>query len=1012
MRPAGRGLPGMGFGSVRMIDKQHGGINMKGQTRRVCVLLIFLLLLTAGWAPDSVALAAGEPSGQVVRVGYYEGYPLFQNGFSDDARKSGYAYEYYQALAVLTGWTYEYVYGSRSDIIDMLSSGEVDIVAGIRKTDKRAAQMLFPENDMDLDLVGAGSPYYLAVSPKRADLLAPLDAAIDDLQTADPKFTVALYQKYYEQYIQLQPLTYEEQNYLAGRGALSIGYVGDNLPVSDVGEDGTPAGVAAVVLSRIEHYLNIPLKTVCYETVDDLEAALYSGEIDAAFPVYYDLWRAESKGLFQTEAIISDRVMIAYEGQYRDDLMDRVAISRTSLGQLAYLSSYYAQSEPVHYESRDEAFRAVRDGDAGCIIGSASILQRYLAEHPEFRDFHIAYLDYSEDFSLAVRRSDPTLARIMNKAVTQLDRATITSSMVQYSDVEPSLTFHEFLRQNAIVVMAVLAAFLAVILLLFAGYYRRGRKFHAEQVRSHQALADALSAANAANNAKTSFLSSMSHDIRTPMNGIIGMTAIAAAHIDDKAKVERCLEKITSSSKHLLALINEVLDMSKIESGKVDLNEELFDLAELVDNLVTLNKPQADAKNQSFNIHVRNIAHERVIGDSLRLQQVFTNLVSNAVKYTPEGGDIEITFSEKPSGSPKLGCYEFVVEDNGIGMSAEYLPHVFEPFSRDESAVNLAHGTGLGMPIARTIVRMMNGDISVESTLGKGSKFTASLFLQLPDTDNISYEDFIDLNILVVDDDPIACESACLLLDELGMRGEWVLSGREAVARVEERHQKSQDYFAILLDWKMPDMDGIETTREIRRRVGGDVPIIVISAYDWSTIEAEALAAGAHSFIGKPLFKSRLALLFHDLLKHEAPKASPGLKELTEESNFDGRRVLLVEDNELNEEIAVEILGMMNLDSEWAHNGKEAVDMLERSPAGYYDCIFMDVQMPVMNGLDATKAIRALSHPDARRIPIFAMTANVFVDDVMAAKAAGMNEHIMKPLDIGELVKVLRKYLS
>ena len=300
----------------------------------------------------------------------------------------------------------------------------------------------------------------------------------------------------------------------------------------------------------------------------------------------------------------------------------------------------------------------------------------------------------------------------------------------------------------------------------------------------------------------------MSHDIRTPLNGIIGMTAIAGAHMDDPSRVQDCLMKITSSGKHLLALINEVLDMAKIESGEIHLNEELLDLSALVDDLITMNKPQSDAKQQNLVVHILNISHEKVIGDSLRLQQVFTNLVSNAIKYTPAGGEIEITLSEKPSGSPKLGRFEFMVQDNGIGMSEDYLPHVFEAFTRADNA-SVAHiqGTGLGLAIVHNIVHMMNGDITVESTLGQGSKFTVTLFMKLQDTEDIPYEDFVDLNILVVDDDQVICESTCILLSELGMKGEWVVSGRAAVDQVELRYNSGRDYFAVLLDWKMPDMD-------------------------------------------------------------------------------------------------------------------------------------------------------------------------------------------------------------
>lgn len=531
--------------------------------------------------------------------------------------------------------------------------------------------------------------------------------------------------------------------------------------------------------------------------------------------------------------------------------------------------------------------------------------------------------------------------------------------------------------------------------------------------QSRQALQDAFESADRANAAKTQFLSNMSHDIRTPMNAIIGMTAIAGAHLDDCERVEDCLKKITVSSRHLLALINEVLDMSKIESGKVDLAEEEFDLPDLIDNLITMTRPQIEEKHHSLNVAVCDVQHEKVIGDSLRIQQVFTNLTTNAIKYTPEGGKISISISEKPSVIPLHGCYEFVFEDNGIGMSEEYLPHLFEPFVRANSSQTAKiQGTGLGMPITRNIVRMMNGDIQVESSLGKGTKFTVTVFLKLQKEDTVFLPDFMDLKVLVVDDDRLSCEATCAILNELGACGEWVLCGREALDRVKSRHEQQDDYFAVFLDWKLPDMKGIDVTRGIRRIVGEDMPIVIISACDWSDIELEARGAGANAFLGKPLFRSRLVRVMEALLGDKEPEQVETLVDATAREDFKGKRVLLAEDNDLNAEIAMEILGMTGFEIEWAKDGSEAVDKMTLSQPGYYDVILMDIQMPVMNGNDAARAIRALQRPDAAKIPIFAMTANAFADDIRASMNAGMNEHIAKPLDVSQFLRVMNKWLG
>ncbi len=535
------------------------------------------------------------------------------------------------------------------------------------------------------------------------------------------------------------------------------------------------------------------------------------------------------------------------------------------------------------------------------------------------------------------------------------------------------------------------------------------------ELAQKEALKAAYEAANIANSAKTDFLANMSHDIRTPMNAIIGMTAIAGTHLDDRERVADCLSKITVSSKHLLGIINEVLDMSKIESGKVELQEEEFNLPELIDNLITMSKPEVAAKQHELFVSIRSIDHENVIGDSSRIQQVFMNLMSNSIKYTPPGGKIRLTISEKATNKNKLGCYEFIFEDNGIGMTEEFQKHLFEPFvrARNDSRIDKIHGTGLGMAITKNIIQMMNGTINVESKLNEGTRITLNFFLKLKNKDEkIDNYKFIDLPVLVADDDEVACICTCEMLRDIGMKGEWVLTGKEAVERTVKHHEMNDDFFAVILDWKMPEMNGVETTRRIRRIVGSDMPIIIISAYDWSDIEQEARAAGANGFISKPLFKSRMIHLFNELIDGVEDSAEiSGIDDIFK-NVYSGKRVLLVEDNELNAEIAEEILGMSGLTVEFAKNGKEAVDIIADAKNDYYNIIFMDIQMPIMNGYEASRAIRALSGDYPKSVPIVAMTANAFAEDVAAAKNAGMNEHIAKPLDFDQLQKILKKWLG
>ena len=531
------------------------------------------------------------------------------------------------------------------------------------------------------------------------------------------------------------------------------------------------------------------------------------------------------------------------------------------------------------------------------------------------------------------------------------------------------------------------------------------------EIESHKALKDAYRAAENASRAKTEFLSNMSHDIRTPMNAIVGLTAIAGANIESQDRVVECLGKITKSSRHLLGLINEVLDMARIESGRMSLAEEDFSLPELVDNLLTLTKPAIDEHKHQLEVHIEHIEHEAVCGDSLRIQQVFVNLMSNAVKYTPDGGNITLTIKEKPNGFSELGCYEFSIEDNGIGMTPEFQKIMFEPFSRaDDHRTTKVQGTGLGMAIARNIVNLMNGDIQVESAPNKGTKITVTVYLKLQENEKEQEKELLDLPVLVVDDDKTCCESTVATLQEIGIAGEWVLTGKEAVERCYARHETNSDYFAVILDWKMPEMDGIATARKIRERVGEEVTIIILTSFDFSEIEEEARAAGVNAFMAKPLFRSRLTATLRQFTSGKKEKNARNYLEDFAKENYAGKRILLVEDNELNREIATEIIGMTGVTIDSAENGKIAVEKVMEAPEKWYDLIFMDIQMPIMNGYEATAAIRALAGSRGK-VPIIAMTANAFAEDVQLAKNTGMNEHIAKPLDLNKLNDVLKQWL-
>ncbi len=562
-------------------------------------------------------------------------------------------------------------------------------------------------------------------------------------------------------------------------------------------------------------------------------------------------------------------------------------------------------------------------------------------------------------------------------------------------------------RVRLILMIACMLINLAVLVVIFVIYYRSSRK-------QMKLLEAARLEAEQANRAKSEFLSNMSHDIRTPMNAIVGMTAIAMSNIDNRAQVESCLEKISVSNRHLLGLINDVLDMSKIESGKMTLSMSDVSLREVMDGIVSIVQPQVKNKRQKFNVSIENIEHESVYCDSVRLNQVILNLISNAVKFTPDEGNIEVRlYEEKSPKGENFARYHLEVRDNGIGMTEEFQKTVFDAFAREDTKrVHKTEGTGLGMAITKYIVDAMKGEIRVESKQGKGTCFYVTLDLEIAEERE---EDMIlpNWHMLVVDDDELICKSASDALEKIGINAEWTLDGESAIKQIEDYHDINP-YHIILLDWKLPGIDGIETARRIREKLGNDIPIMLISAYDWSDIEKDAREAGISGFIAKPLFKSTL---YYGLKKYASGGETPSVDDtITAErpddtESFDNVRILLAEDNDLNSEIANELLSDLGLVIDNAKNGRICKEMFENSEIGYYKAILMDIRMPEMSGYEAAEAIRQTNRPDSN-IPIIAMTADAFSEDVKKCLDAGMNAHTSKPIDVKEVAKLLKKFIN
>ncbi len=593
----------------------------------------------------------------------------------------------------------------------------------------------------------------------------------------------------------------------------------------------------------------------------------------------------------------------------------------------------------------------------------------------------------------------------MNNERLQMYCSALPSSEWYLVTIMPYGTLNEAIEQQGKISLIVFFISCTLILIVLISVFV---KYYGMSKAQFNELETAKQSAEEANKSKSEFLSNMSHDIRTPMNAIVGMTTIALANINDKERTENCLKKIVISSKHLLGLINDVLDMSKIESGKMTLNVELVSLRDIMDSIVSIVQAQIKSKNQKFDVFIYDITSENVLCDSVRLNQILLNLLSNAIKFTPEGGSIEVALHEQES--PKGDDHVRIllkVKDTGIGMSEEFLAHIFDSFTReDNKRVQKTEGTGLGMAITKYIVDAMGGEIKVESAQGVGTEFNVTLDFERPSEQE---KDMIlpDFTMLVVDDDQQLCESTTASLRSIGISADWTLDGESAVQMVTQHHKTHNDYHIILLDLKLPGMDGIKTAKEMRKQLGNDVPIILISAYDFSEIEVEAREAGISGFLSKPLFRSTLYYGLKPYIDTPEIKTVPEKKTV----DFTGKRVLLAEDNELNWEIASELLKELGLELDWAENGQICAEMFKRSPVGHYNAVLMDIRMPIKDGYEATDMIRSMDRPDAS-LPIIAMTADAFAEDIRKCMEHGINAHVAKPIDIKELSRMLSSYFS
>ena len=700
---------------------------------------------------------------------------------------------------------------------------------------------------------------------------------------------------------------------------------------------------------------------------------------------------------------------------FNENNVNRIAVPQNKLSLKKYLAFYYPQWEIVDCDTQEDAARLVKDGQADCFVTGISSENKYSKKY----SFYSVPLVNPVRSCFAVNSGNRSLLSILNKTIKAMPVNMLAGALAMYKSSARKVTLSDFIKDNFFKVMLISSIAVAVVLLTILMLLQKARKAEAAARKAasdtqelNAKLQVAVEKAESANRAKSTFLSNMSHDIRTPMNAIIGFTTLALSNIDDTDRVKDYLAKTLASSNHLLSLINDVLDMSRIESGKIHLEEVEVNLSDVLHDLKTIVSGQIYAKQLELYMDAMDVTDEDVYCDKTRLNQILLNLLSNAIKFTPAGGTVSVRVRQLAGKVRGCGQYEFRIKDNGIGMSQEFAQKIFEPFERERtSTVSRIQGTGLGMAITKNIVDMMGGTIEVQTAQGKGTEFTVCVPMRAQ-TEQRPVEKITELEglkALVVDDDFNTCDSVTKMLVKVGMRAEWTLSGKEAVLRARQSIEMSDVYHAYIIDWRLPDMNGIEVTRQIRS-LHDDTPIIILTAYDWSDIEVEAKAAGVTAFCAKPMFMSDLRETLMSALGQKQTDAVQGLLP-DKNADFKGKHILLVEDNELNREIAQEILREYGFLVDTAENGAVAVEKVSTAAPGSYDLVLMDVQMPIMDGYTATRKIRALDDPARAKLPILAMTANAFDEDRRNALESGMNGFLSKPIVIGDLVQELRKIL-
>ena len=916
----------------------------------------------------------------------------FQNpGFTEYAQNNGFSFTMVDEP-------------SSSACFEALKKGEVDGVA---------TGSLALRSDLKIVCRFGSDPFYCITGKMNQELMNQLDEALSQINGSTPYFQMELYAKHYGTTASANILfTREEAEYIRQAGEIRVGLMASRQPLSYADHDGQPAGMTVDLMNLISEksglkfqYEFMDLGETGYDYLTKKNGNLVAGVMSSAFSNVNPM-------LVQSETMQTGSVVFVGRDGETFDPDDKlvVALPAAFIGGEEVIRKTYPNFTAFYGTTNENCLQAILDKKADVMLQNMYVIRMAL-QNPRYENLEMfpAY-SFEEDMKIVSLPGDDLLMSVIDKSIGAITEDEQSAIVIDHTVAKPYVaTFQDMMYKYRYPLSGIVLLF-AVCMFMSFRITAVKQKSLVEIEKKNSQLASAVAQADNANLAKSQFLARMSHEIRTPMNAIVGLTTIAKHHKEEPDKIEEYLGKIEVSSKVLLNIINDVLDMSAIESNKIKIGHTPFDLRELLTSISTIYYPQCKQKGIDFEMNTSGIIHEKLVGDGLRINQVLLNLISNAYKFTPAGGKITITAKEV-SNRDGNAFITFAVEDTGEGMTQEMLKRLFKPFEQETAGTAAKHGgSGLGLSIAKNLIELMSGSISVKSQKGMGTCFTVSAPFEINQEvkENQDPDKYRNLKALIVDDDEDAREYISIILDRIGVPYDLAKGGQDALDQLREAKDHGDGFDICFVDWRMPEVSGEDVTREVRQLFGSDTMVVVVSAYDTTEISGEATAAGADQFIAKPVFQSTI---FNLLMQMSGGKYVKQPEEDTD-YDFEGRRVLVAEDTELNAEIIIELLKMVNMNVDRAENGQVAVEKFTAAEPGTYTAVLMDIQMPVMDGYEATKAIRVSGHPEAKTIPIFAMTANAFTEDVSEALNAGMNGHLAKPIDSDLVYATLNKVVK